>query len=195
MGFLRYTSDELRPRLHRAVSWRWPNERLLLVVPCEVERIDPRADWSHRLGGPSLSAHPHSVPRQLPGRREAALLGVTGGRLVYEQASRRAVLARVAAVFFGVVALVSLISGVLGGFFFGVLTAALFWVAGRVVEVAAAGSSYLEFAQIEQYDVDRQEFRGTGKWGVRHRIRVEDPEDFGFLLRLLYQSPGFTMEA
>jgi hypothetical protein len=167
----------------------------MLVVPCEVERIDPRADWSHRLAGPSLSAHVHSAPTQLPGRPEPALLGITGSRLVYEQAARRAVLARVGVVFFGIVALVSLVSGVLGGFFFGVFAAGLFWVVGRIVEVVGAGSSYLEFAQVEDYEVDRQEFRGTGKWGVRHRIRVSDPEDFRFALRLLYQSPGFTMEA
>jgi hypothetical protein len=182
MGFFRYDDDELRARAARSIGARWPQERLLMLVPCTAERApDQPADPRTWLGGSSEAPDG-------PDLRQGAL-AVTERRVVFFQRTREALFLRIAAAVFLTLALLGLAADHLwSSAVVGAIGAAL-WVVALVVEDAGLDHGHAPLGELD-VDPDRQELRWSGRWTRVRRLLVPDRSAFADILRLIHRPPA-----
>lgn len=179
MAFLRYSEPELRLLLGRAVSVRWPGERIVIVTPC---RVDPP--------GAEQSWHPFDAEAPAgaawAGEGNDAVLVATQSRLIYQERLTHTVLLRAIAIILAVVAVATLFFGEGLSSFAMIGTAALIlWTIAKVAEIFFVGRTAMEFERIELIDPMGQQIEGSVHPGTPFRLRVLDPSDFRVILSLL----------
>jgi len=180
MGFLRYSEPELRAVLARAISVRWPGERILIVTPCEGDSMSSTDEAVFH--GAAVPVPPAPA---WAGRSEA-FVAATASRLIYQERLTHAMLIRAVAVTLGGLAVATLFFG--GGLrTFGVIgtTALALWVACKLAELLSVGRTAIEFELVDLVDPSGQEIVGTMPSGSPFRVRVPDPSDFRVLVSLL----------
>jgi hypothetical protein len=178
-----------RTRIVRALSWRWPRERLLFTTVCRVDRLPGRFEYvlgilgrMHCLGG-TCGNDPVYRDRE-------AVLGITKARLIYQTRGRQGMILRSAAVGLGAVAAVVLSLGHVGGFVLLLACAAAVWFCARVAESFGMGSGSLEFNRVRQLDRQEQRIEGVGQWGTVYRLRIPDESDFRLIAAVVAAGPS-----
>jgi hypothetical protein len=178
------SEPEVRRSLLYTVAWRWPRERLLLTTSCTVERVAGRAEWLLTLLG---RAH-------CPGgacavdttfRRQEALVGVTDGRLVYEERMRHGMFLRITGLFLLGIAMLVLLAGAGVGHAFALAGAgAACWLGGGLARRLGVGAGHVEFRRVQRVDRARQWIVGLSRWGTVYRLRIPDVNDFRLVAAL-----------
>jgi hypothetical protein len=175
MGVLRYSEDEMRELLRRAIRIRWPGEDLLLLTSC---RVDP-------LRSGSLPAPEGSDGRTQWGHTEA-MLGATRSRLIYQERTTVAILLRTVAVVLGVSAIMALFFGSeLVSFAAIAMSALSLWAIAKLTELFTVGGTSIEYQWVESVDQPEQRLQGIGNSGALFRLRVPDPSDFHMIVSLV----------
>src|SRR5438105_805325 len=91
MSFLRYSEPELRLLLARAISVRWPGERIVILTSCEANHPGPERAW------PSFGEERSPEPGWA-GAGNDAVVAATQSRLIYQERLTHTVLIRAIAV-------------------------------------------------------------------------------------------------
>jgi len=165
------------------LTWRFPGEHLLFSTPCHVDRLPTKGEWAlglvgraHCIGGACINDPTY--------RDRAAVLGVTGKRLVYQAVGPGGLLLRAAAASAAVLGVVLAITGSLAGLVWGAAIATALWIMSRVAESFGIGAGSIDFPHIRMVDRGSQTIEGTGHWGTVYRLRIADPSDFGMILAM-----------
>ncbi len=176
MDVQRRSEREIRNSLSKAVAWRW-HERLLFTTECQAERVASRGEWLLGLVGRAHSIGGQCVDTMH--RKEDGLVGVTKGRLVYQERARHGLMFIVTSLALALIAVAVLFrgDGLHGFLYFGVGAVGV-WIAGRVAEAFGVGSGYMEFDRIRHIDRAAQRIDGLGRWGTLYKLRIPDPSDF-----------------
>jgi hypothetical protein len=173
VALLRYTEDDVRHLLMRAIPIRWPRERALFMTRCQAEQVALRPDGVHSTGGAGSSGR-------------TGFVAATQHRLVYEDRTPRAALFRGIAVALGFVGACALLFGnSLSGFFGLGLAASVVWLISQVAETILAGNRALEYERVSGLDPASQRIEGSDGGGITYRLLIPDPSDFRMIASLV----------
>jgi len=179
MSFLRYSEPELRLLLARAISVRWPGERIVILTSCEANHPGPERTW------PSFGEEQPLEPGWA-GAGNDAVVAATQSRLIYQERLTHTVLIRAIAALLATVAVATLFfGGGLSGFAMIGTAALTLWTAGKFAELFFVGRTAMEFDRVVLVDPTGQQIEGTVHPGNQFRLRVFDPSDFRVILSLL----------
>jgi len=171
MALFRYTEEDVRQLLGRAIPIRWPRERALFTTKCRAEQVAIRPD---------------GVEFRSETEERAGFVAATQNRLVYEQRTPRAAWFRGIAVTLGFIATCSLLFGnSLGGFFGLGVSAFGVWLVAVFAETLLAGSRALEYGRVSGLDSLSQRIEGADPGGVTYRLVIPDPSDFRMIEALV----------
>jgi hypothetical protein len=177
MGMLRYSEDELRGLLGRAVRIRWPEEDLVIVTDCRAESA---------AGRPLAAAFEPADPPAFGRGPTQAVLAATQSRLIYQERTTHASLLKgIAAALFAVAVAVLFVGSGLVSFAAIGLTGLSLWTIAKLVELLTVGATSIEFHRVEMVDRIAQRIDGAVRSGMIYRLRVPDPSDFGMIVSLV----------
>jgi len=164
--------------LARAISVRWPGERMVILTPC-------RADQP----GGGLASEPDGEAAERPGWANGgvdALVAATQSRLIYQERLTHTGVVRAIAFILATVAVATLFFGDgLVGFAIVGTAALVLWSAAKIAALITVGHTSLEFGRVESVDHLGQRIQGTVHPGTTFRLRVPDSSDFRVILSLL----------
>jgi hypothetical protein len=182
-------SGVARTRIVRALSWRWPRERLLFTTGCRVDRLPGRFEYilgvlgrMHCLGASCVNDPVY--------RDREAVLGITKARLIYQTRGRQGMLLRGAAAGLGALAALVLSLGHVAGFVLLLACAGAMWFCARIAESFGMGSGCIEFHRIRRLDRREQRIEGVGQWGTVYRLRIPDESDFQMIAAVVAAGPS-----
>jgi hypothetical protein len=179
MAFLRYSEPELRVLLGRAISVRWPGERIVILTPC-------RADLS-RTARPWQPYEPEAAGSVAGWADDGidAVVAATQSRLIYQERLTHTALVRAIAFVLGLLAVLTLFFDGLSSFAMIGTAAVTLWSISKFAELFLVGRTSMEFERIELIDRLGQQLEGTVPPGTPFLLRVLDPSDFRVILALL----------
>jgi hypothetical protein len=157
---------------------RWPGEVVMIVTPCSADATS---------GVAGLVAETSADRQELEALAPTqAVLAATQSRLIYQERTSQAVLLRCIALVLGVIAVAVLYvgTGLVSFAAIGVAGLAL-WAGAKLLELLMVGRTSIDFRQIELLDRTSQRIDGTVRPGVRYRLRIPDPSDFGMIASLV----------
>jgi hypothetical protein len=185
MAFLRYSEPELRDLIGRAISVRWPGERIVIVTPCRANLSGVARPWQP-YESDAVEAVPGATVAAWADGGNDAVVAATQSRLIYQERMTHTAVVRAIAIILGVLAVLTLFFGDGLSTFAMIGTAALtLWSVSKLAELFLVGRTSMEYERIELIDPLGQQFEGTVQPGTTFRLRVLDPSDFRVILSLL----------
>lgn len=178
-----------RARILRALSWRWPHERLLFTTGCRVDRLPGRFEYILGILG-RMHCMGASCVNDPAYRDREAVLGITKARLIYQTGGRQGMILRAAAAGLGALAALVVSIGNVAGFVLLLAGAAAVWFCGRIAESFGMGSGYIEFRRIQRLDRGERRIEGVGQWGTVYRLRIPDDSDFRIIAAVVAAGPS-----
>jgi len=185
MAFLRYSEPELRDLIGRAISVRWPGERIVIVTPCRADLSGTARPWQPYESG-AVEAVPGATVAAWADGGNDAVVAATQSRLIYQERMTHTAVVRAIAIILRVLAVLTLFFGDGLSTFAMIGTAAVtLWSVSKLAELFLVGRTSMEYERVELIDPLGQQFGGTVQPGTTFRLRVLDPSDFRVILSLL----------
>ena len=185
MAFLRYSEPELRDLIGRAISVRWPGERIVIVTPCRADLWGTARPCQPYESG-ALEAVPGATVAAWADGGSDAVVAATQSRLIYQERMTHTAVVRAIAIILGVLAVLTLFFGDGLSTFAMIGTAAVtLWSVSKLAELFLVGRTSIEYERVELIDPLGQQFEATVQPGTTFRLRVLDPSDFRVILSLL----------